>query len=46
MTKNKIFQRFYVDPIDKTSRLNSVNYNIIELEDQPGYLWYGSNGAV
>ncbi|MCB0742331.1 MAG: SpoIIE family protein phosphatase, partial [Ignavibacteriae bacterium] len=43
--KNKIFQRFYVDPIDKTSRLNSVNYNIIELEDQPGYLWYGSNGA-
>ena len=43
--KKKIFQRFYVDPLDKTSRLNSVNYNIIELEDQPGYLWYGSNGA-
>ena len=43
--QKKTFQRFYVDPEDKTSRLNSVNYNIIELEDQPGFLWYGSNGA-
>ncbi|MCK5457968.1 MAG: hypothetical protein KAI45_12645, partial [Melioribacteraceae bacterium] len=39
------FKRFYVDSVNVFSIANSVNYNIVELEDQPGYLWYGSNGA-
>jgi len=48
----KSFKRFYLDPtsidVDITNtfiNVNSVNYNIIEINKMPGYLWYGSNGG-
>ncbi|KAA3614843.1 MAG: hypothetical protein D8M58_10335 [Calditrichaeota bacterium] len=48
----KSFKRFYLDPsqidVDLSNtfiNVNSVNYNIIEIEKMPGYLWYGSNGG-
>ncbi|MEN8250394.1 MAG: two-component regulator propeller domain-containing protein, partial [Bacteroidota bacterium] len=43
--RSETFKRFYVDSVDISSIVNSVTYNFVELEDQPGYLWYGSNGA-
>ncbi len=49
--KTKKFKTFYLDPRANTSAqqfgnaVNSVNYNILELESMPGYLWYGSNGG-
>jgi len=46
--KTKKFRSFYLDPyLVQTDRpgMNSVNYNILEIDKMPGYLWYGSSGA-
>jgi len=50
--KEKIFRRFYLDPTQisgvsgtRQTAINSINYNIIEVDKVPGYLWYGSNGG-
>ncbi|MBL1214577.1 MAG: SpoIIE family protein phosphatase [Ignavibacteriae bacterium] len=43
--KNNTFKRYYLDSTDFSSRFNSINYNIIELDEKPGYLWFGTNGG-
>ena len=43
--KTKTFKRYYIDPADLQSRFNSLNYNIIEIDKYPGYLWFGTNGS-
>jgi len=43
--KTKSFKRFYIEPSDHDSRLNAINYNIIEIDKFPGYLWFGTNGS-
>ena len=50
--KKKVFKRFYLDPTqisgviaNRQTSINSINYNIIEIDKMPGYLWYGSNGG-
>ncbi|MBK7631163.1 MAG: SpoIIE family protein phosphatase [Ignavibacteriales bacterium] len=42
---SKTFKRFYIEPSDPDSRLTTINYNIIEIEKFPGYLWFGTNGS-
>ncbi len=43
--KTKTFKRFYIDPSEPRSRFNAINYNIIEIDKLPGYLWFGTNGS-
>jgi hypothetical protein len=43
--KTKTFKRFYIDPSEPQSRFNAINYNIIEIDKLPGYLWFGTNGS-
>ena len=43
--KTKSFKRFYIDPSNPGSRVNGINYNIIEIDKMPGYLWFGTNGS-
>ncbi|MDZ7763849.1 MAG: two-component regulator propeller domain-containing protein [Melioribacteraceae bacterium] len=40
-TRTKKFKRFFVDEIGSGFR---VNYNILEIDKFPGYLWFGTNG--
>ena len=46
--KTKKFKRFYFDSNAPPSQqsLNSVFYDIIELNKMPGYLWYGSDDGL
>lgn len=41
----KTFKRFYINPSEPQSRFNAINYNIIEIDKLPGYLWFGTNGS-
>ena len=43
--KSKSFKRFYIDSTNPGSAVNRINYNIIELDKYPGYLWFGTNGS-
>ena len=48
--KRKIFKRYYIDslnidPANPASRVNTINYNIMEIDKLPGYLWFGTNGS-
>lgn len=43
--KTKIFKRYYLDPSNPWSRFNRINYNIIEIDKLPGYLWFGTDGS-
>ncbi len=43
--KAKIFKRFYIDSLNLTSNINRVNYNTLELDKYPGFLWFGTNGS-
>jgi serine phosphatase RsbU (regulator of sigma subunit)/ligand-binding sensor domain-containing protein len=47
--KSKTFKRFYIDPSNSNSNpnvnVNGINYNIIEIDKLPGYLWFGTNGS-
>jgi len=43
--KTKKFKRFYIDPSDPNLNVNGINYNIIEIDKKPGYLWFGTNGS-
>ncbi len=43
--KTKTFKRFYIDPLNPNLNVNGINYNIIEIDKLPGYLWFGTNGS-
>jgi ligand-binding sensor domain-containing protein len=43
--KTKKFKRFYIDASDPNLNVNGINYNIIEIDKMPGYLWFGTNGS-
>ena len=43
--KSKTFKRFYIDPLNPDEAQNRINYNIIEIEKLPEYLWFGTNGS-
>jgi len=43
--KTKTFKRFYIDPSNPKFNVNGINYNIIEIDKMPGYLWFGTNGS-
>lgn len=43
--KTKTFKRFYIDPSNPNLNVNGINYNIIEIDKMPGYLWFGTNGS-
>jgi serine phosphatase RsbU (regulator of sigma subunit)/ligand-binding sensor domain-containing protein len=43
--KTKTFKRFYIDPSNPNFNVNGINYNIIEIDKMPGYLWFGTNGS-
>ncbi|MCW8849076.1 MAG: hypothetical protein OQJ81_03780, partial [Melioribacteraceae bacterium] len=43
--KTNTFKRFYIDSLRLDRVLNKVNYNILELEQFPGFLWFGTNGS-
>ena len=43
--KTKTFKRFYIDPSNPKFNVNGINYNIIEIDNTPGYLWFGTNGS-
>lgn len=43
--KTKSFKRYYIDPSNPASRFNAINYNIVEIDKLPGYLWFGTNGS-
>jgi serine phosphatase RsbU (regulator of sigma subunit)/ligand-binding sensor domain-containing protein len=43
--KTKTFKRFYIDPSNPKFNVNGINYNIIETDKMPGYLWFGTNGS-
>ncbi|MCK5087184.1 MAG: hypothetical protein KAQ90_06670, partial [Melioribacteraceae bacterium] len=43
--KRKVFRRFYIDSTNYASNINDINYNIIELPNFPGYLWFGTSGG-
>lgn len=43
--KTKTFKRFYIDSSNPNLNVNGINYNIIEIDKMPGYLWFGTNGS-
>jgi serine phosphatase RsbU (regulator of sigma subunit)/ligand-binding sensor domain-containing protein len=43
--KTKTFNRYYIDSLDLNNNFNRINYNTLELEKYPGYLWFGTNGS-
>ena len=43
--KTKTFKRFYIDSSNRNLNVNGINYNIIEIDKMPGYLWFGTNGS-
>ncbi len=43
--KTKTFRRYYIDSLNLNTNFNKVNYNILELDNYPGYLWFGTNGS-
>jgi serine phosphatase RsbU (regulator of sigma subunit)/ligand-binding sensor domain-containing protein len=43
--RTKSFRVFYVDSANISSGTNNINYNIIELPNFPGYLWFGTSGG-
>jgi ligand-binding sensor domain-containing protein/serine phosphatase RsbU (regulator of sigma subunit) len=43
--KTKTFKRFYIDSSNPNLNVNGINYNIIEIDKMPGYLWCGTNGS-
>lgn len=43
--KTKTFKRFYIDSSNPKFNVNGINYNIIEIDKMPGYLWFGTNGS-
>ena len=47
--KTKTFARIFLDnnhKVDESDNpVNSLNYNILELDKMPGILWYGSSGG-
>jgi serine phosphatase RsbU (regulator of sigma subunit)/streptogramin lyase len=43
--KTKTFKRFFINSSNPKINVNGINYNIIEIDKMPGYLWFGTNGS-